>query len=208
MDVQSSPPTIAYDPAFLPAGEAKTLLSTLLAHPGWRQPLLQIYGRAVPIPRRTCWIGDPECSYTYSGLVNVPGRWTPELAALRDRINQRVPPERAFNAVLLNHYRSGADSVSWHADNERELGHNPLVASISVGDVRTFSLRNRATKRTYRLPLASGSLLLMLDRVQIDYEHAVLKEKSGGDRVNLTFRRIVPPGERRKGAREPTPGAA
>lgn len=198
---QVRPPAIAYDPGSLPAAEAETLLAALLTHPGWMQPTIKVYNRTVPVPRRTCWIGDPESRYTYSGIVNEPGPWTPELAELRDRVNARVPPERAFNAVLMNHYRSGADSVSWHSDNERELGPDPFVASVSLGVVRTFSLRHRTTRRAYTLPLGSGSLLLMLERVQLDYEHAVLKEKVSGERINLTFRRIVPPGERRRSAR-------
>jgi alkylated DNA repair dioxygenase AlkB len=182
---------VDYIPGFLGAAEADALLDALEIGIRWQQPALRFGGVAVPMPRQTAWIADPGLAYRYSGIDNAPASWTPELAALRDRLNGLVPPERAFNSVLLNRYRDGRDSVSWHADDEPELGSDPVIASVSLGTARTFWLRDNATGRRSSLLLEHSSLLLMRSGLQRTHQHAVLKERVSGVRINLTFRRII-----------------
>lgn len=115
--------------AFLPQTEADALFTMLRQQTPWKREAMHVYGKAHPLPRLTVWYGDPGARYRYSGIVNEPLPWTPELAALRERIQGWTGS--TFNSVLLNLYRSGADSLSWHQDNEPELGEAPVIASIS-----------------------------------------------------------------------------
>jgi alkylated DNA repair dioxygenase AlkB len=144
------------------------------------------------MPRLTAWYADPGAAYTYSGLRNDPLPWTPELAELRDAVAARL--DHRFNSVLLNRYRSGDDGVSWHSDDERELGGEPLIASLSFGATRRFLLRDRSTRKlAASLPLEHGSLLVMRGRSQRDFQHCVPKDpRATGERINLTFRTILP----------------
>jgi alkylated DNA repair dioxygenase AlkB len=132
---------VTYEPAFLGAAEASSLLRELLQEVRWRQDHLRIHGREIPFPRLTAWYGDPGAVYTYSGIANRPLAWTPGLARLRDRLRASVGA--AFNSALLNLYRTGSDSMGWHADDEPELGPRPVVASGSLGAARRFELRSR-----------------------------------------------------------------
>lgn len=147
-------------------------------------------GRQVLQPRLTAWYGD--AAYTYSGVTLEPLPWTPLLAMLRDRLIADVG-ER-FNSVLCNLYRTGADSMGLHADDERELGPNPVIASVSVGATRRLVLRHKRRKAApVILDLTSGSLLVMGPATQTFWRHAVPKDpRVVAPRVNLTFRRIVP----------------
>jgi alkylated DNA repair dioxygenase AlkB len=114
--------------AFLPQAEADALFTTLLQHTPWQHEALRSYGKLRPLPRLTAWYGDPGARYHYSGIVNEPLPWTPLLHSLRDRIHTCTG--QVFNSVLLNLYRSGADSLSWHQDNEPELGERPVIGRV------------------------------------------------------------------------------
>jgi alkylated DNA repair dioxygenase AlkB len=145
-----------------------------------------------PLPRLTAWYGDPGARYHYSGIVNEPRPWTSFLNTLRERV--QTCTGHAFNSVLLNLYRSGADSLSWHQDNEPELGERPVIASLSVGQVRVFQLRHTWRREVDRLDiaLAHGSLLLMQGGTQAQWQHRLPKTKRPvGARINLTFRHIT-----------------
>lgn len=178
-----------YTGDFLPPPEAEALFVCLRDAVPWQQHELRFGQRVVAVPRLTCWYGDAGAAYTYSGIANEPLPWTPALAHVRDRLEQRVGVR--FNSVLLNYYRDGKDSVAWHADDEPELGPDPVIASVSLGASRTFWVRERATKKKYSLSLDPGSLLVMGQGVQRTYEHAVLKEPGSAPRINLTFRRVT-----------------
>ena len=145
------------------------------------------------MPRLTAWYGEPGAVYTYSGLRNTPEPWTPELAEIRSDLERATG--LAFNSVLLNRYRDGRDSVSWHADDEPELGPEPAIASVSFGAVRSFVLRSKVhRKREGSVMLEHGSLLIMKGRSQALLEHALPKDARVTDeRVNLTFRQISAP---------------
>ena len=154
----------------------------------WEQPRIQMFGKRVAIPRLQAWYGDPEAHYRYSGLDNRPVAWTELLAEIRQRL-ETTTVER-FNSVLVNRYRDGQDSNGWHSDDEKELGPEPCIASLSLGATRRFLLRRRDDKtRRIEVPLSSGSLLLMWGRSQADWQHCVPKQANIAEtRINLTFR--------------------
>lgn len=157
----------------------------------WQQQEMKIYGKKVLQPRLTAWYGDPERTYVYSGIRNHPLPWTNLLLSLRREV-ERVS-DFSFNSVLLNFYRGGNDSMGFHSDNERELGPMPVIASLSLGESRTFIMKHIKQKDLppVRIPLESGTLLLMKGETQKFWKHAINKERpNGGGRINLTFRRI------------------
>lgn len=179
---------------FLPEPEANVLYTTLRYQTTWQPNVIRLYGKEHPLPRLTAWYGEPDACYRYSGILNQPLPWTPHLSAVRDHV-QHVTGH-TFNSVLLNLYRSGADSVSWHADNEPEFGEKPVIASVSLGAVRVFQLRHRIRKDIARceVPLPHGSLLLMTGDTQTYWQHRIPKTtRPMGARINLTFRYIKGP---------------
>lgn len=168
------------------------LLAHLIEAIPWRSESIVLWGKTYVQPRLIAWYGDPGASYTYSGLTLTPLPWTPALLGIKQRVEQLS--DAVFNSVLLNYYRDGQDSMGFHSDDEPELGPAPIIASVSLGDERTFVLRHKKKKqlKPIRLPLASGSVLLMRGDTQRNWRHAVEKEQRPcGPRINLTFRRIV-----------------
>ena len=176
--------------AWAPA-EADALFAALHGEIAWAPHRLRIFGRDVTTPRLSCWIGDDDAVYVYSGARFAPLAWTPTVARLRDELRARYGFD--FNSVLANLYRDGRDTVGWHSDDEPELGAEPLIASLSFGAPRTFVLRSRATRaRALSLELAHGSLLVMAGATQRRYQHALPRRaRVDGGRINLTFRRVV-----------------
>lgn len=166
------------------------LFATLQREVPFEARPIKLFGREVMQPRLVAWIGDASAVYTYSGLRHEPQPWTPTLASLRVELEARTG--LAFNSVLCNLYRDGRDSVGWHADNEPELGLDPIVASLSLGASRRFQLRHRTSDCKLALTMTHGSLLLMRGTTQRFYRHAVPKEpRLHEPRINLTFRRIL-----------------
>lgn len=152
---------------------------------------MRFYGKEIDIPRLTAWYGDPGKSYTYSGISMPPLPWTETLRAIKSRIEGVV--HAGFNSVLLNCYRSGKDGVSWHSDDEPELGPQPIIGSLSLGGTRVLQLRHKIRKYLPRVELAlgAGSLLVMRDQTQRYWQHRIPKtKKSVAPRINLTFRVI------------------
>ncbi len=180
----TTPPCVSHTPGWLAAAEADVLLATLTRAIPWEQQTLQMYGREVNTPRLTCWFGD--ASYTYSGTTNVAHAWLPELEALR--VLLEITTAARFNSCLANLYRDGRDGVSWHSDDEPELGVNPTIASISLGDTRDFKLRDEATREVATIPLGHGDLVVMRDDSQEAWRHSIPKRAHAGARINLTFR--------------------
>jgi len=181
----------SYVPDFLPVNTANTLMERLWTGLQWRQQAITLFGRSVLQPRLTCWYGDPDANYAYSGLQLEPLPWHPDLLELRSLLQERF--ECGVNSVLANAYRDGRDSMGWHADNEEELGSKPFIASLSLGASRRFLLREKrgSSCATVCLPLDHGSLLVMQNNSQLLYRHAVPKTaKPVGPRINLTFRQI------------------
>ena len=177
-------------PAAFDAAEASGLFDELRRQIDWQQEEILMFGRRVPVPRRVAWHGDPAATYAYSGTEHHPLPWTPALEQARARVTGLTGVD--FNAVLLNLYRDGRDGMGWHADDEPELGRNPVIASLSLGATRRFCLRHRR-RRDLRVdvPLSHGSLLLMSGATQHHWLHALPKTAVPvGERINLTFRRV------------------
>jgi len=176
----------------LPLAELDTLiLRRLIAEVPWRSEEVEMWGRRMLQPRLTAWYGNPGARYAYSGLALDPLPWTPLLADLKTRVEAAAGS--AFNSVLLNYYRDHRDSVGFHSDDEPELGEQPVIASLSLGEERTFILKHKTSRHLapLRLRLGSGSLLLMRGDTQRCWRHGVPKEtRPCGPRVNLTFRQI------------------
>lgn len=179
-------------PHWLSPEEADGWLEQLIAQVQWSQPQLFIHGRWLPVPRLTAWYGEPQARYRYSGVNHEPLPWTPLLAAIRARLEQHCGSR--FNAVLLNYYRDGQDSMGWHSDDEAELGVEPVIASLSLGGARRFDLRRQGTTRiAHSLTLGHGSLLVMGGQTQHYWQHQIAKtRKPCAPRLNLTFRWIGP----------------
>jgi len=179
-----------YVPAFFPLKEADRLLDSLQQKINWKQEQIKIFGKEQPMPRLTAWYGDK--IYTYSGLQNKPQPWIPVLQEIRQQII--VATGKEYNSVLLNYYRSGQDSMGWHADDERELGTEPSIASVSFGATRRFGFKHRYNKelKNKYITLQHGSLLLMQGQTQHCWKHSLPKTSAiTGIRINLTFRNII-----------------
>jgi alkylated DNA repair dioxygenase AlkB len=168
---------------------AAELYETLTNDLAWAERKVRVFGRWVAQPRLTTWYGEPDRPYQYSGIELQPLPWTAELAWLRD-ICEHLAKAR-FNSVLANLYRTGADSVSWHGDDEPELGENPVIASVSLGGTRRFDLRHRETGETVKTLLTPGSVLVMSGQTQHKWLHQLPKTTQHVEpRINLTYRYI------------------
>ncbi len=165
------------------------LLDELIANTAWRQEEITLYGKTHWQPRFTAWHGDRDINYCYSGISLQPRPWSQTLLSLKARIESLVA--RSFNSVLLNYYRDHRDGMGMHSDDESELGKQPVIASLSLGEERTLLLRHSYDLNTLKLPLPSGSLLVMKGSTQSYWKHGIMKQKQRcGPRVNLTFRTI------------------
>jgi alkylated DNA repair dioxygenase AlkB len=182
---------VLLDRGYIARHQADSLLQVFQQAIDWQQETLFLYGRSVLVPRLVAWYGDEQAAYRYSGRSHIPLPWTKELLHLREMLEDRLQVE--FNAVLLNLYRHGNDSMSWHADDEAELGEKPLIASISLGAERDFQLRHRnAPGLKISISLPHGSLLVMQNGCQSNWQHQLPKRKRCKEaRVNLTFRKII-----------------
>jgi alkylated DNA repair dioxygenase AlkB len=172
--------------------EARRSFDALMREVPWEQKAISMMGKKVMQPRLVAWFGDPEAVYTYSGVRNDPVPWTPTLAELRSRVEKTA--EHPFNSVLANLYRDGRDSMGFHADKEKELGPNPVIASVSLGATRRFQLRYTGKQKGVPgrdIDLRDGSLLIMRGTTQHFWRHGIPKESAPvGPRINLTFRWI------------------
>lgn len=169
------------------------LLQELITSVSWRAENVVIWGKTHAQPRLIAWYGDEGNVYKYSGISLSPLKWTQTLLNVRAAV-ERLANCR-FNSVLLNYYRNEKDSMGFHSDDEPELGERPVIGSLSLGERRTFVLKRKHTKNKIghiRLPLSSGSLLVMRAETQKNWVHGIEKEsKPCGPRVNLTFRNIL-----------------
>jgi alkylated DNA repair dioxygenase AlkB len=163
----------------------KTLLDTI----DWKQEKMNMYGKELLFPRLTAWYGDNDKPYSFSGITLKPKQWTKDLLEIKSKVETKT--DVSFNSVLLNRYRNGNDSISWHTDAEKELGKNPIIASVNFGATREFQLRHIHTKEKLSIQLSHGSLLIMLGELQHFWQHQIPKTKKPvSERINLTFRVI------------------
>lgn len=177
--------------AYYPQTQADKLFKTLLNDLDWQPEDIIIFGKSVRVPRLMCWHGEPEAIYRYSGVSHIPLPYTDTLLAIQHRLKQEWRMQ--FNSVLGNLYRTGADSMGWHADNEPELGLNPTIASLNFGERRLFRLRHNKNRETVDVELAHGDLLIMRGALQHHWRHCLPKTRRPKQtRINLTFRQILP----------------
>ncbi|MEA9357046.1 alpha-ketoglutarate-dependent dioxygenase AlkB [Bacteriovorax sp. PP10] len=158
----------------------------------WRQDSITMYGKTHPLPRQTAWHGEKGLVHSYSGIRMVAIEWTPVLLKLKLQLEADLNTK--FNSVLVNYYRDGSDHMSYHSDDEKELGPNPIIASLSFGETRSFQLKHKfdLSKKTFTLPITDGSLVVMKGELQHFWVHKIAKTaKKIGPRVNLTFRNIL-----------------
>lgn len=181
---------IIYYPHFFDKKEADTLFTQLTTEIPWQQDQIRVFGKSHPQPRLTALFGNEGKSYSYSNIKMRPHPWNPLLQKIKSSVEN--VSETNFTTVLLNLYRDGKDSNGWHADNEKELGTNPIIASVSFGTERIFQLKhNTIPDLKQNILLEHGSLLLMKGTTQHFWKHQIPKtSKIIGSRINLTFRVI------------------
>lgn len=181
---------IEYYPNFFDAFRANELFEKLKNEIPWQQDNITVFGKTHPQPRLTALFGNEGKPYSYSNIVMQPNPWNPLLMFIKNEIEEIC--QEHFTTVLLNYYRDGKDSNGWHADNERELGRNPIIASVSFGEDRFFHLQHNTIKeQKLKINLEHGSLLLMKGTTQHFWKHQIPKTaKPIGPRINLTFRII------------------
>ena len=181
---------IAYYPNFFDSNRANELFEKLKNEIPWQQDNITVFGKTHPQPRLTSLFGNEGKPYSYSNIVMQPNAWNPLLVFIKNEIEEIC--NENFTTVLLNYYRDGKDSNGWHADNEKELGRNPVIASVSFGAERFFHLQHNTIKeQKLKINLEDGSLLIMKGTTQHFWKHQIPKTaKEIGPRINLTFRII------------------
>lgn len=182
---------IIYYPHFFDQKVADILFDQLTWDIPWQQDEIRVFGKTHQQPRLTALFGNEGKSYSYSNIKMQPHPWNPILQKIKSQIESASGTN--FTTVLLNLYRDGKDSNGWHADNEKELGINPIIASVSFGTERVFQLKhNTIPGLKQNILLEHGSLLLMKGTTQHFWKHQIPKTaKPIGSRINLTFRVII-----------------
>ena len=190
IDLSIGSATLHYWPNFLSPDRADYYFQKFYAGTPWRSDKVVVFGKVYDQPRLTALYSDGPRSYSYSGLRLDSQPFYPELSALKEQLEKQVG--HSFNSCLFNLYRDENDSNGWHADDEKELGTLPVIASLSLGELRQFHLKHKTDKTLRRsLALEHGSLLLMAGRTQKDFKHQLPKtKKAKAPRINLTFRFI------------------
>ncbi|CAM4319071.1 alpha-ketoglutarate-dependent dioxygenase AlkB family protein [Zobellia nedashkovskayae] len=182
---------IIYYPNFIGQKEADAYFNLLRNKTPWQQDDITVFGKTYAQPRLTALYGNNDKPYSYSKLVMVPHSFTRELIEIKEKVETKT--DATFTTCLLNLYRNGQDSNGWHADNEKELGKNPIIASVTLGQERFFHLKHRTNKNLkQKILLKHGSLLLMKGTTQEHWLHQISKTaKTVDERINLTFRIII-----------------
>tara|TARA_Y100000992_G_scaffold54729_1_gene32944 strand:- start:63 stop:674 length:612 start_codon:yes stop_codon:yes gene_type:complete len=158
----------------------------------WKREKIRMWGKEIVTKKRIAWYADEGKSYTYSGSTFHPDQWNELLLEIKKYVEQYIKFQ--FNSVLLNEYPNGKVGMGWHSDDERELGIDPIIASLSFGANRDFIFKHKTDKsfENIKIHLKSGSLLLMLGSTQHHWKHSLPKRlKVREPRINLTFRKIL-----------------
>ncbi len=189
-DVNLPDAEISYFPHFLSPEQADFYFRQLLLNVPWQQDDITVFGKTYAQPRLTALYSNNGKSYSYSNITMQPHNFKGKLLEIKKELERKT--QLTFTTCLLNLYRDGKDSNGWHADDEKELGQNPVIASISLGQERYFHLRHKNNKSLkHKILLEHGSLLLMQGKTQHFWQHQIPKtSKKIGKRINLTFRII------------------
>ena len=186
--------SVKYIENFFNLDESQLYMRQLTQSVLWRREKIKMWGKEIVTKRRIAWYADDGKSYTYSGSTFFPSQWNDVLLQLKEKVENYS--EIKFNSVLLNEYPSGEVGMGWHSDDEKELGTDPIIASLSFGANRDFIFKHKTDKsiENVKLHLKSGSLLLMLGSTQHYWKHSLPKRlKVKEPRINLTFRNILEP---------------
>lgn len=181
---------LIYIPNFYTPEVANQYFKYLKTNIKWQQDNITVFGKTHKQPRLTALYAENEKPYSYSNITMHPHKLTSELKAIKRDVEKEA--QHMFTTVLLNFYRDGNDSNGWHADNEKQLGKNPVIASLSFGETRPFHFKHRTIKHEkHKINLEHGSLLLMKSEMQHYWLHQIAKTKKQiGERINLTFRKL------------------
>lgn len=184
---------LIWEPDFFSKAESDVYFDHFLNHLPWKGGKIKVFGKVYDIPRKQVFFADDGLNYAYSGKTLDKSPWDYQVKNVKSKIERET--DYAFNACLANLYRDGSDSNGWHADNESELGENPVIASLSFGETRKFHLRHNKTREKIDFELKHGSLLVMGGAMQHHWKHQVPKSKRiTQPRVNLTFRKLIKSG--------------
>lgn len=181
---------ISYYPNIFSKEASLYYYNTLLKDINWKEDAITVFGKTYPQPRLTALLAENERPYKYSSITMYPEVFSETVLNIKQKVE--AISKTSFTSCLLNLYRNGQDSNGWHADNEKELGQNPIIASVSFGATRAFNLKHRQDKTLkHKLLLEPGSLLLMQGETQQHWLHQIAKTKREvKPRINLTFRII------------------
>src|ERR1051325_1785 len=181
--------TVNYYGKILLSSEANRYFDLLMQNTQWEKDEVIIFGKRITTKRKVAWYGDSEYLYTYSNTTKRALAWTKELSELKQIVEELAVIK--FNSCLLNLYHNGNEGMGWHSDDEKPLGKNNTIASLSFGAERKFSFKHKQTKQTISLVLEHGSLLIMKGSTQSNWLHSLPKSKNIiQPRINLTFRTI------------------
>jgi alkylated DNA repair dioxygenase AlkB len=168
---------------------ANQYFDLLMQNIHWEKDQVIIFSKNITTKRKVAWYGDSEYLYTYSNTTKRASAWTKDLFELKQIVEKYA--ETKFNSCLLNLYHNGNEGMGWHSDDEKPLGKNNTIASLSFGAERKFSFKHKQTKQTVSLVLEHGSLLIMKGATQSNWLHSLPKSKNMTQpRINLTFRSI------------------
>lgn len=182
---------VFYHGPVLPPEEADGFFDSLFRGTPWKSDEVMMFGRRIVTARQTAWYGDPDCGYTYSGVMRHPLAWTSVLRELKDSVERLSGA--SFNSCLLNLYHHGGEGMSWHSDDEKDLVRDAAIASLSLGAERIFRLKHKRLPHSVSVTLEHGSLLVMKGATQTHWLHSVPKTtKVTAPRINLTFRAVDP----------------
>ena len=190
--IQSVNLSLKYIENFFNLDESQLYMRNLTQSVLWRREKIKMWGKEIVTKRRIAWYADDGKSYTYSGSTFFPSQWNNVLLQLKEKVENYS--EIKFNSVLLNEYPNGEVGMGWHSDDEKELGTDPIIASLSFGANRDFIFKHKTDRsiENVKLHLKSGSLLLMLGSTQHYWKHSLPKRlKVKEPRINLTFRNII-----------------
>ena len=190
MSINNSNP-FKYYKDFILKKESTTLFKSLNKKIKWKQESVYLFGKQLNLDRKVAWYGDKEATYSYSNKKMIPKPWISELLNIKTKLYTKL--NLNFNSVLLNYYPDGNSGMGWHSDNEKELGNNPIILSLSLGAERDFIFKNKLHQNNkIKIKLNNGSLLLMNHDCQTYWKHCLPKRKKVTEsRINLTFRNIV-----------------
>lgn len=181
---------VTYRSTFLTEEESLALLQKLLAEIRWEPDRVHLFGRVIKTKRSVAWHGDRQFPYTYSGFTRIAQEWTPDLLAVKRKVEATVGA--TFNSCLLNLYHDGKEGMGWHSDDEPEMKKLAPIASISLGETRIFEFEHKLKNEKIGIELENGSLLMMSGPTQEHWKHQLKKKASiKSPRINLTFRTFI-----------------